>query len=311
MVEIGYLSTFFLEIVSIGIGYTTIYLLASLGEIFAEKSGVLNLSLEGIMALGAFLGYTFSLITRNPYIGLLGGALAGLILGTIFGFIAITLGVNQVLAGLSIWLVGMGVADFLYTLVYSRMPILLTAPKLPDVPIPYLSSIPILGRVLFDHTLVDYVAYAIVPILWYIMFKTKWGLKIISVGENPKAADSVGINVNLIRYLTVIFDSVLAGISGSVISLTVGLYQVGMIAGRGWISIGIAAFSGLNPAYGFLGSLLFGVVSALGPSLMIIGIKVPYEFLDITPFLALIAVVMIISKRMRFPSAHGQPYKRE
>jgi len=305
------LGEFLLEIIKIGISYTTVYLLASLGEIYAEKSGVLNLSLEGIMAMGAFLGYVFALASNNPYAGLLGGLIAGLALGFLFAFVAITLGVNQVLAGLSVWLMGIGLADFFYVITYGKTAVLQIAPKLPTVPVPFLSNLPVIGPVLFDHTLVDYLAYLMVPVLWYIMFKTRAGLKIISVGENPKAADSMGIDVIKVRYATVIFGSVMAGISGSVISMTVGLYQVGIIAGRGWISIGIAAFSGLNPAYGLLASLLFGVVSALGPSLMIIGYRVPYEFLDMTPFIALLVVVMLISKQMRMPSAHGKPYKRE
>jgi len=305
------LSIFFADVITIGIGYTTIFLLASLGEIYAEKSGVLNLSLEGIMSMGAFFGYSFAILFDNPYFGLLGGILAGLLLGIIFAYISITLGVNQVLAGLSIWLVGIGISDFLYTLTFGRSMFLLTAPTLKNVPIPYLSDLPVIGKMFFEHTIIDYIAYLLVPFLWYFLYKTKAGLKIISVGENPRAADSVGINVNKVRYATVLFGSIMSGLSGSYIALTVGLYQVGIIAGRGWISIGIAAFSGLNPAYGLLGSLLFGLISAIGPSFMIIGYKIPYEFLDITPFLALIVVVMLISKRMRMPSSHGQPYKRE
>jgi simple sugar transport system permease protein len=302
---------FFIAVISIGISYTTIYLIASLGEIFSEKAGVLNLSLEGVMAMGAFLGYVFSFISGNPYFGLVGGLVAGLILGLLFAFISITIGVNQVLAGLSVWLVGMGLSDFIYTISFGRTSYLITVPKLPTVPVPYLSGIPIIGQMLFDHTLVDYAAYLSVPLLWYIMFRTNFGLKIISVGENPRAADSLGINVNRIRYIMVLFDSSMAGLSGSMISLTAGLYQVGMIAGRGWIAIGIAAFSGLNPAYGLLASLIFGVVSAFGPSLMIVGYRIPYEFLDMTPFIALLVVVMMISKRMLMPSALGKPYKRE
>ena len=305
------LTPFFIAVISVGISYTTIYLIAGLGEIFSEKAGVMNLSLEGIMGMGAFLGYAFSLISGNAYFGLVGGLVAGLMMGLLFAFISITIGVNQVLAGLSVWLVGMGLSDFLFTISFGRASHLITVPKLPTVPIPYLSGIPIVGQMLFDHTLLDYVAYLIVPLLWYIMFRTKFGLKIISVGENPRAADSVGINVNRTRYIMVLFGSSMAGISGSIISLTTGLYQVGMIAGRGWIAIGIAAFSGLNPAYGLLASLIFGVISAFGPSLMIIGYRIPYEFLDMTPFIALLVVVMMISKRMLMPSAHGKPYKRE
>jgi ABC-type uncharacterized transport system permease subunit len=298
---------FFLEIIKIGIGYTTVFLLASLGDIYAEKSGIPNLSLEGVMGMGAFLGFYFALIFQNSYMGLLGGILAGAVMGVALSYLVIDLAINQVLAGLSMWLVGMGLSDFLYTLSFSHYPYLVTAPKLPT----YFVSSNLIVSVLLNHTLVDYAAFLSVPLLWFFLFKTKYGLMIIAVGEDPKAADAVGTNVRMVRYATLIFSSTMGGIAGSLIALTVGLYQVGMIAGRGWISIGIANFSGFNPAYGLLASLLFGVISALGPSFMVIGYKIPYEFLNMTPFLALIIAVMIVAKKAIFPASHGQPYKRE
>ncbi|MDG7038289.1 MAG: ABC transporter permease [Nitrososphaerota archaeon] len=302
---------FIIAVIGVGISYTTIYLAASLGEIFSEKGGVMNLALEGIMAMGAFVAYGIAFNTGNVYLGVVAGIVTGMMMGLLFGFLAITIRINQVLAGLSVWLVGYGISYFIYELTYNRSLILLHSPTLPTVPIPYLVSIPYIGQALFNHTIIDYIVYLIVPLLWYIMFKTKWGLKIIAVGENPRAADSVGIGVNKVRYLVVLFGSAMAGLAGAIISLEVGLFIIGITGGRGFIAVGIAVFSGFNPLYGLLASLLFGVVSAVGPSLAIIGIRIPYEFLDMLPFLLLIVAAMIIARRLLTPSALSMPYQRE
>jgi len=186
-------------------------LLATLGEIYAERSGVLNLGVEGMMIIGSITAFSIALITSNPWLGIILAAIAGGILALIHAFASITLRANQIVSGLAITMFGLGLSGLLGKN-YVGLPL---PSHIRPVPIPFLSNIPVLGPFLFKHDLLVYISLILVPILWIILFKTKVGINIRSVGENPAAADALGVNVYRIRYFCVIFGGVLAGLAGA------------------------------------------------------------------------------------------------
>lgn len=283
--------------------------LGTLGEIYAERSGVLNLGIEGMMATGAALGAVGTFITGSPWAGVLLAMVGGGLLALAFGVITINLRGMQVPAGLGLFLFGLGLMGVLGQGYFG--------PEIPNtfgtVPIPVLSEIPILGDFLFSHSVLVYLALLLVPIMWFVLFRTRFGLQVRSVGEDPAAADSGGVSVTRIRYICVIIGGVLAGLAGAFLPLawTHSLTE-GMIAGRGWIVIALTIFALWNPSRALLGAWLFGGIFALKYTLQ--GTGVPVRILGMLPYLiTLIALVLVLlfSEELGAPSALLEPYERE
>ena len=307
-----------------GIATGTILLFASIGELLAERSGVLNLGVEGMMLLGAMAGFSVSLATGNPWLGVLAAMLAGGLLSIAHAVVTINFQADQVVSGLSLTFLGTGLALVLGEGLTGKSP-----PQIPLVDIPVLSSIPFIGPVFFqDQSVLVYVGYLLIPFVWYYIRYTRQGMHLRAVGEKPEAADTMGVSVYGNRYFYTILGGCLAGLAGVTISLSVspGWYSAQTTSGLGWIAIGLVIFAQWNPVRAVVGAYLFGalqraILDLQGPAI-ILGFNNPLFansnlgfFLKMTPYLLTIVALVIGSRsamrqRIGAPAALGVPYIR-
>jgi simple sugar transport system permease protein len=290
------------------------------GEILTERSGILNLGLEGTMIMGAVSGFAAAYHTDNAYLGVLAGMAAGAILGLIHAFATVTLRTDQVVAGLAITIGGTGLASFLgQKLGPGGGPLVgLIGPRFVEVPIPGLSSIPVVGDILFNRDQLVYLMYLLVPAVWYYLYRTRPGLHLRAVGENPQATDALGVNVFRTRYIYTVVGGALVGLGGAHISLayTPG-WSENLTGGRGWIAIALVIFATWNPARAVLGALLFGGVNAIQFRLQAEGTTISANLLNMTPYILTVVVLVAVTyleafrKRVGAPAALGLPYNRE
>jgi general nucleoside transport system permease protein len=305
------------SLLAAGIRTGTAILFASIGEIFAERAGVLNLGVEGMMLMGAMSAFGVAWATGNPWIGLLAAAGVGGLLALLHAYVTVTLRADQVVSGLALTFVGTGLSAFLGApLVEVRQ-----IPRLPAFPIPFLADLPILGPILFNHNVIVYLGFLITPLAWYYINRTRPGLALRAVGEYPAAADVQGINVYLLRYAYVILGGVMAGIGGAALSLAITpLWVEGMTSGQGWIAIGLVIFAGWDPVRAALGSYLFGTIRRLPLDLQNLAFFLRYPaigyFTNMLPYLFTIIVLILGSReamrrRAGAPAALGRPYVRE
>ena len=289
-------------------------LFAATGEIFAERSGILNLGVEGMMLAGALIGAAIGLAGAPPLLALCGGMLAGGVLAMLHAFFCITLRANQTLSGLAIAILGGGLSNFLGRPIIGEVGIRLKA-----VPVPYLRDIPVVGEIFFNQSLLVYLAYLVIPLASYTLFHTRFGLKIRAVGEDAISADAIGMNVTAIRYCCTVFGGVMAGLGGCYLSLayTPG-WKENMTAGQGWIAIAMVIFSLWSPYRAALGALLFGGLTALQFFFQATGIEtIPVYILLMLPYLLTISVLVLVmrlkkgGKGGRAPACLGIPFNRE
>lgn len=312
-------------ILQAGVSTGTVLLFATLGEIFSERAGVLNLGVEGMMLIGAMSAYSIAVYTGNPWLGLLVAMLVAGLFSQIHAFISITLQADQVVSGLSLGFLATGVSLVLGEGLSKAG----TIPLIPTYTVPLLSQIPILGPIFFtDQKVLVYLGYLLVPLCYYFINHTRPGLHLRSVGEYPAAADSLGINVYRLRYLYVFVGGLFAGLAGGTISLAIspGWFSELTTSGQGWIAIGLVIFAQWNPIRAAFGSYIFGALRRLvldiqGPT-MIFGLANPFYynpywgfFLQMLPYAFTIIVLVIgsreaIRKRLGSPSALGVPYIR-
>ncbi len=286
-------------------------LYGTLGEVTAERSGVVNLGVEGMMIMGAVTAFGVAQATGDPWLAIAAAALVGGLLSLVHAFASITLRVNQVVSGLALTMLGLGVSGMMGKRFIGMPPRV----QLKPVPIPGLSEIPILGPLLFQQDVLVYISLLMVPILWFMFYRTRWGLILRSVGESPATADAMGINIFRVRYLAVFFGGLMAGIGGAYLSIVYAPAWIeGMTAGIGWIVIALTIFATWDPARALLGAYLFGSVRVLQFRLQALGISPP--LLNTLPFILTILVLMIsageaMRKRLGAPAALMQPYTRE
>lgn len=312
-------------ILQAGVATGTVLLFATIGEIFAERSGVLNLGVEGMMLIGAMTGFSITIATGNPWLGVLAAMLFAGLISQIHAFITITLQADQVVSGLSLTFLGAGISLVLGEGLSKAG----TVSLMPSFSIPILSQIPILGPVFFtNHSILVYFGYLLVPLSWYYINHTRPGLHLRAVGEYPAAADALGINVFRMRYLYVFVGGMLAGLAGATISLAVapGWFSELTTAGQGWIAIGLVIFAQWDPFRAAVGSYAFGALRRLildiqGPT-MLFGMANPFYynpywgfFLQMLPYAFTVIVLVIGSreamrKRLGAPAALGTPYIR-
>ncbi len=314
-----------LLILQAGVASGTVLLFATLGEIFAERSGVMNLGVEGMMLLGAMSAYSVAVATGNPWLGVLVAMIAAGLLSQIHAFIAITLQADQVVSGLALTFVGTGLS-----LVFGEgLSKAGTVSLLPTFSIPLLTKIPVLGPIFFtDQSVLAYFGYIFVPLAWYYINRTRPGMHLRAVGEYPAAADALGINVFLTRYFYVFVGGVLAGLAGATISLAIspGWFSELTTGGQGWIAVGLVIFAQWDPFRAVFGSYVFGALRRLildiqGPTALL-GFRNPFYynpywgfFLQMLPYAFTIIVLVIGSreamrKRIGAPAALGNPYIR-
>jgi simple sugar transport system permease protein len=312
-------------ILQAGVGTGTVLLFATLGELFAERSGVMNLGVEGMMLIGAMSGFSVGVSTGNPWLGLVVAILAAALISQIHAFIAITLQADQVVSGLSLTFLGTGISLVLGEGLSKAG----TVSLLPRFSIPLLSQIPILGPIFFyDQSVLVYFGYLLTPLAWYYINHTRPGMHLRAVGEYPAAADALGINVYRLRYFYVFVGGALAGLAGATISLAVapGWFSELTTAGQGWIAVGLVIFAQWDPARAAFGAYTFGALRRLildiqGPT-NFFGLTNPFYynhnllyFLQMLPYAFTIIVLVIGSreamrKRMGAPAALGVPYIR-
>ena len=302
--------TWIITTFSRSLAYGTPLLLGTLGEIYTERSGVLNLGVEGMMIMGAYSAFTTAYITGNPWLGILVAAVVGGVFSLIHAFASVTLKANQVVSGLSLTMLGLGLSG-MFGRGWEGKPLPVSIPK---ITVSGLSKIPFLGPILFEgQNLIVYLAIILVPLLWYILYRTRIGITIRSVGESPATADSLGINVDRVRYVCVFVGGILAGVAGGYLSVAYRpAWTEGMTAGMGWIVIALTIFAFWNPAYGMLGAYLFAALYHLAFRLQP---WVSPELLKAMPYAFAILVLIFVSrgtlqKRMGAPAALSLPYTR-
>jgi len=299
------------SIFSAGIRLATPYLLASIGEMFDQRSGVYNLGIEGIMLIGAFVGFYAALKTGSLILGVLMAVLVGLLMGLLSAFINVTMKAEQGISGIGIYMFGFGLSGLLFRL---TMGAIVSINGFNPIAIPLLHRIPFIGEILFNQNWMVYFAFLLVPTSYIILFKTTFGLKIRSVGENPSAADSLGVSVDKIRYICIIVGSILAALAGAF--LTIGqqkaIFVENISAGRGFIAIALVYFGRWQPTGVMVGSLLFSILDALQIRLQIVNIGIPYEYAVMAPYIITIFVLIFVTqKRIGGPTALGKPFKTE
>ncbi len=292
--------------------------IVALGELLAEKTGVLNLGLEGIMLIGAVTAFaTVNKQVPNPYAGLTVAALGGAIAGAVFATSVVVIKANQALCGLAMNFVGLGLSGLIGA-PFAGQP---AAARFQPVRIPLLASLPVVGEALFNHTILVYFAYLVLPaVVYFLLNRTRHGLSIQAAGENPEAADASGIGVNKLRFLYAILGGALAGIGGAYLTLSyTPAWSEGVTAGRGWIALALVIFSGWQPFRVIIGALVFGGVTSVGFVGQVRGWPVPAPFLAMLPYLSTLALMFIPllkrstgQRKIRVePSALGTAYWRE
>jgi len=295
--------------VASGIRLSAPFLLAALGETMGQRSGVLNLGVEGVMLLGAFSTYYTVLQTGDLWLGVLAGAVAGLIMGLVTAIVSVTLKAEQGISGIGVYLFGLGVTDLLFQkLVGTPRPI----SSFPGLKIPLLGDIPLIGKMLFRHNVLVYAAFALVAVLAFVLNRTTFGTNVKAVGENPAAADSMGVSVTRTRYATVLIGNMLAGLAGATLAIELGIFQQNLTAGQGFIAIALVYFGAWRPGGVLAGSLLYGMVAATVLSWKTLGI-IPRGASDLAamaPAVITVIALVVVARRFRQPAALAKPFVR-
>jgi ABC-type uncharacterized transport system permease subunit len=295
--------------VASGIAVAAPFLLAALGETIGQRSGVLNLGVDGIMLLAAFATYFTALKTGDLFLAILAGAAAGAIMGVITALVSVTLKAEQGISGIGVYLFGLGFSALLFTkLVGTPLPI----DTLRPVGIPLLDQIPVVGGMFFKQNLLVYLAFILVPVVTIVLDRTSYGLKIRAVGENPAAADSLGVSVARIRWSTVILGCTLAGLAGASLLLYNGIFQVNLTQAAGFIAVALVYFGGWRPAGVMGGALLYGLVGAVILAWKSLGI-IPLSASDLAataPAVITVLALLFFARRFRQPAVLGRPYER-
>jgi len=288
-------------------------IIAALGELIAERSGVLNLSVEGMMLVGAAAGFAITYNSENPWLGVAASAAAGGFIALIHAVLCVSMRVNQIVSGLTLALLGAALAALLGR-EYAGVPI---PTKIPNLPIPVLKDIPVLGPALFSRDLFVYAAFVLVPIASIIIYRTRVGQWLRATGEAPAAADSAGVPVYTVRYVAVLLGGALAGMAGAYYSIAYSrTWSDGLTAGRGWIAIALVIFASWRPLLLIPGALIFGFIDSLNFQFQTLGWKVPTDLLGMMPYVITLIALAIVWVRQRrgghgVPRALGIPYERE
>ena len=283
----------------------------AMAGLLCERVGIINIAIEGQLLGGAFLAVVAASMTGNPYVGLLAAPIAGALVGAVLVIFAVRYWVDQIIVGVVLNVLVIGLTNYLFSTVLSQDPQSYNAPpRLPVIEIPLLSGIPVLGPVLFRHSIIVYLMMVAVAVLQVLVFRSKWGLRLRAVGEHPKAADTVGINVNRTRVLNTILGGAVAGLGGAAL-VSAGLaFTKEMSSGKGYIALAAMILGRWSPKGALAAALLFGFADSLRSVLGNLGSPVPSQFLAMLPYLATIFAVAGLVGRVRAPAAEGIPYKK-
>jgi simple sugar transport system permease protein len=309
LVIIGYIKdpNITTAILASSLRHSTPLVLGALCGLMGERAGVINIGIEGQMLMSAFIGFLANVYTGNLFVAVLAGILTGAILGALLGFMSVTLKIDQIIGGTVINILALGLTGYFYTAG------LTTHGKLQPITLGPLADIPLIGRVLFDNPPITYATIVLVFLIHYLLFHTKWGLRTRAVGEHPRAADTVGINVKMMRYANVIIGGGIAGLAGAFLTLeAVGSFERAMTNGRGFVALAVMLFGRYTPLGAWGAALLFGFFSALQTQLQFGGqINIPHQFIGMLPYLVTIIVLAGFAGRAHIPAADGVPYEKE
>lgn len=287
--------------------------LGALSGIICERSGITNIAVEGFMLIAAMMGAVVGSVTKNIWIGLLAAMLSSCLLAAVHSWLSIRYKVNQVISGTVINIFSLGLTSYISSMYLQNIQSLNNTPRFPTVSIPLLADIPFIGPVLFNNSLFVFGMFFLVLFFNFLLFKTRWGLRLRSVGEHPKAADTLGVNVFKTRYMAVLLSGLIAGIAGAYFSLgSVGRFDEGMTAGKGFISLAAMIFGGWNPIPAFLAGVLFGFADSLASSVSILGSPIPGQFINMLPYVITMVVLGgLVGKGFTGPASAGVPYDKE
>ena len=286
--------------------------LAALSGLYSERSGVVNIGIEGMMLTGSLAAVVFASASGSMLVGILGGILFGMLLGWLHGILCIKYRVNQIISGTGIIILSLGLTSYLFRAIIDPNPTLsYPGPAIPAWPIPILWKIPVIGPVFFNQSPIIYLLFIIIIVTQVLLYKTRWGLRIRAVGEHPKAADTLGINVFRIRYICVLISGAIAGLAGAYMSIgAAGRFNESMSAGKGFLGLAAMIFGNWNPGTAYLGSLIFGFFDSWQEKLAIMQVGVPGELLAMAPYIATMIVLSGFMGRVRMPAADGTPYEK-
>lgn len=295
-------------IVATGIRLATPYLLAALGEMLGQRSGVFNLGLEGIMLMGAFVGFFVTLVSKSAVLGLFAALVIGALMGLLMAFVSVTLQAEQGISGIGLSMLGWGLSGLFFRLYVDGVQ---TIAGLQAYKIPGLGDIPVLGPMLFNHSVIVYFAFLLVPVFWFVLFRTPWGLSVRAVGMTPQAVDTLGLNVSAIRYQCLIIGGMLAGLAGATLTIVNShMFADNITAGRGFIAIALVYFGRWSPWGILAGSLLFSMADSFQLWVQVLGIAFPYELAVMLPYIVTIVALMLSFGKVWPPAALGKPYER-
>ena len=304
--------TFIVNLLAAAIRSAAPILLSALGEIYTEKSGVCNIGVEGQILCGALTGFLAAYFTGSNVFGFFIGMLGGMLMSLLFAFLTVTLNADQIVVGVTVNIFAAGLTSFVYRVIFGVTIFPPSVKPMKEIFISGLSDIPVIGPVLFQQKPYVYLVFLFVPFLSYLLFRTTVGLKIRSVGENPLAAETVGIRVRLIRYCCILFGGACSGLTGAILSVAqLTRFMDNMAGGRGFIALTIVIFGQHNPTKAAIAALIFGFTDSLQTSLQAVGLKFPEQFLRMTPYLVTILAMVMVSKSVSGPAALSKPYYKE
>ena len=303
--------TFWIALLAASVRIATPLLIAGLGESVAERAGLLNVGIEGMMILGAFFGFFGAYASGDPLIGFITGFAVGALAGLLFGFITVIRGADQVVTGIVFNILAAALAAFIYQRMFASSNDVPQLNSFSILRLPYLSDLPIVGHALFAQKPHVYFTFLLIPVFWIALYHSRWGLNVRAVGENPEAVDSAGVDVWAIRLQAAVIGGAMAGLAGATIAIVqVGAYVDGMIAGRGFITLAIVVFGAWRPWRVAAACLFFGAADAFQLRLQISGIGLPDQLLIGLPYVLTIIVVAIVAQQGGYPAAINRPYLR-
>lgn len=305
-------SVFIISLLTAGTRMAIPIAYAGIGVVLIEKAGVLNIGCESQMLIGAFISFYVTYTTKSILLGILSGAVAGMLFAAIVAYLCISRRQDQSVVGIVFNIFTVGLTSFLYRALFGTTAASPSVDKLSQIAIPGLSKIPYVGDIFFNQTILFYILIVIAFALWFAMFKLKIGLKMRAVGENPRAAQAAGIDVIRYRYVVLMIGGALAGIGGAYLSCGImGQFTENMSAGRGFIALAVTALSRWNPILALVSSYVFGIADALQLRLQAFGVEIPYQFMLMLPYILTLVSLVIIGRGVRAPKSLGVVFKKE
>lgn len=303
--------SFIVSLLSATVRQAVPILYAALGQIFTQKAGVLNLGVEGTLVVSSMVAFTVAFFSGSLFLAFLAAILTGLLWSLIMAWLSISMNANQVIAGLGLNILGAGVASYVFRIIFGVRSLPPQIEPFRPIRIPLLADIPVIGPALFNNNILVYFCFLLIPVTWFLMERTTYGLRIKFVGEHPRAADARGIRVGLIRYTAVLLGGAYAGAAGAYMSIAyMSLFTDNLIRGQGFMAVAVVIFAKFKPVGALMGALVFGFANALQMRLQAMGVAIPNQIMLMLPYIVTIFALISTSRKAQMPSAYTKPYIR-